>query len=173
MNVKKPVTPAITVGDQPTEADLSALKAEGYVGVINLRNAGEPEQPGRYKPVGAPPTKGSSESQMVLDSTTGERWLFKPSSGEAAVPRGQQHGIQQGDYAPRALATAKVAGPARPRIASATGSGRWIQSASGPSGRRPSEACRRSAKASRSARTSGGPWPRTPSRWSAPASRST
>src|SRR5438552_17748092 len=45
MNGKKPATAAITVGDQPTEADLSALKAEGYVGVINLRNAGEPEQP--------------------------------------------------------------------------------------------------------------------------------
>jgi uncharacterized protein (TIGR01244 family) len=45
MNVKKPVTPRITLGDQPTEDDLKALKAEGYVGVVNLRNAGEPEQP--------------------------------------------------------------------------------------------------------------------------------
>jgi uncharacterized protein (TIGR01244 family) len=45
MNVKKPVSPAITIGDQPTEADLASLKAEGYVGVINLRNPGEPEQP--------------------------------------------------------------------------------------------------------------------------------
>ncbi len=45
MNVKKAITPAITIGDQPTEADLGALKREGYVGVINLRNDGEPEQP--------------------------------------------------------------------------------------------------------------------------------
>ncbi|MCA1685457.1 MAG: protein tyrosine phosphatase family protein [Planctomycetia bacterium] len=45
MNVKKPITPAITIGDQPTENDLKALKGEGYVGVINLRNDGEPEQP--------------------------------------------------------------------------------------------------------------------------------
>lgn len=45
MNVKKSITPAITIGDQPTEDDLKALKAEGYVGVINLCNDGEPEQP--------------------------------------------------------------------------------------------------------------------------------
>lgn len=45
MNVKKSITPAIAIGDQPTEADLKALKQEGYVGVINLRNDGEPEQP--------------------------------------------------------------------------------------------------------------------------------
>lgn len=45
MNVKKPWTPSITIGDQPTAADLEQLKAEGYVGVVNLRNAGEPDQP--------------------------------------------------------------------------------------------------------------------------------
>jgi uncharacterized protein (TIGR01244 family) len=45
MNVKRPVTAAITVGDQPTEADLTELKREGYTGVVNLRNEGEPDQP--------------------------------------------------------------------------------------------------------------------------------
>ena len=45
MNVKKPITPAITIADQPTADDLKVLKAEGYVGVVNLRNDGEPEQP--------------------------------------------------------------------------------------------------------------------------------
>ncbi len=45
MNVKRPVTASITIGDQPTEADLSLLKQEGYTGVVNLRNDGEPEQP--------------------------------------------------------------------------------------------------------------------------------
>src|SRR5437763_3436043 len=45
MNVKKQITPRVTIGDQPTEADLESLKAEGYVGVVNLRNDGEPEQP--------------------------------------------------------------------------------------------------------------------------------
>lgn len=45
MNVKRPITPTITVGDQPTEADLQTLKEEGYVGVVNIRNDGEPEQP--------------------------------------------------------------------------------------------------------------------------------
>jgi uncharacterized protein (TIGR01244 family) len=45
MNVKRAVTATITIGDQPTEADLEQLKHEGYVGVVNLRNDGEPEQP--------------------------------------------------------------------------------------------------------------------------------
>jgi uncharacterized protein (TIGR01244 family) len=45
MNVKRPITPSITIGDQPSAGDLQGLKDEGYVGVINLRNEGEPEQP--------------------------------------------------------------------------------------------------------------------------------
>jgi uncharacterized protein (TIGR01244 family) len=45
MNVKKPVTPQITIGDQPTEDDLLECKYEGYTGIVNLRNDGEPEQP--------------------------------------------------------------------------------------------------------------------------------
>ena len=45
MNVKRPFTSAITIGDQPTEADLKQLKQEGYAAVVNLRNDGEPEQP--------------------------------------------------------------------------------------------------------------------------------
>ena len=45
MNIKSTNTPGINVADQPSEADLDALKVEGYTGVINLRNDGEPEQP--------------------------------------------------------------------------------------------------------------------------------
>jgi uncharacterized protein (TIGR01244 family) len=45
MNYERPVTATITIGDQPTEADLERLKQEGYVGVVNLRNDGEPDQP--------------------------------------------------------------------------------------------------------------------------------
>lgn len=45
MNVKKSITPHITVGDQPTEDDLVECKYEGYAGVVNLRHDGEPEQP--------------------------------------------------------------------------------------------------------------------------------
>lgn len=45
MQVERPITNAITIGDQPTEPDLARLKGEGYVGVVNLRNPGEPEQP--------------------------------------------------------------------------------------------------------------------------------
>jgi uncharacterized protein (TIGR01244 family) len=45
MNFRRPVTETITISDQPTEADLEQLKQEGFVGVVNLRNDGEPEQP--------------------------------------------------------------------------------------------------------------------------------
>jgi uncharacterized protein (TIGR01244 family) len=45
MNVKRPITPGIIIGDQPTEEDLLECKDEGYTGVVNLRNDGEPEQP--------------------------------------------------------------------------------------------------------------------------------
>lgn len=39
------VSPYLAVADQPTEADFEALKKKGYVGVVNLRHDGEPEQP--------------------------------------------------------------------------------------------------------------------------------
>lgn len=45
MDSLKSITPTIAVAGQPTEADLTDLKAQGYVGVVNLRNEGEPEQP--------------------------------------------------------------------------------------------------------------------------------
>ena len=45
MLFERAITSQITIGDQPTEADLTRLKAEGYSGVVNLRNDGEPEQP--------------------------------------------------------------------------------------------------------------------------------
>jgi uncharacterized protein (TIGR01244 family) len=45
MNFMRAVTPAIAIGDQPSEADLAELKKQGFSGIINLRNDGEPEQP--------------------------------------------------------------------------------------------------------------------------------
>ncbi|QEH33573.1 Beta-lactamase hydrolase-like protein [Aquisphaera giovannonii] len=45
MNFKHHVTSSITIADQPTAEDLLDCKYEGYVGVVNLRNDGEPEQP--------------------------------------------------------------------------------------------------------------------------------
>lgn len=45
MKFQRAITPAIVIADQPTEADLASLKASGFVGVVNLRNDGEPEQP--------------------------------------------------------------------------------------------------------------------------------
>ncbi len=45
MNFQRAITPEIVIADQPTESDLASLKGDGYVGVVNLRNDGEPEQP--------------------------------------------------------------------------------------------------------------------------------
>ena len=45
MNFQRTITPAIVIAGQPTEADLASLKEAGFVGVVNLRNDGEPEQP--------------------------------------------------------------------------------------------------------------------------------
>ena len=44
MHVRQ-ITPGIAIADQPDEADLPALKEAGYVGVVNLRKDGEPDQP--------------------------------------------------------------------------------------------------------------------------------
>lgn len=45
MDTLKAITPTLAIGGQPTEADLEALKDRGFVGVVNLRNEGEPDQP--------------------------------------------------------------------------------------------------------------------------------
>jgi uncharacterized protein (TIGR01244 family) len=45
MNVKREINDRITIADQPEAGELAGLKKEGYVGVVNLRNDGEPEQP--------------------------------------------------------------------------------------------------------------------------------
>jgi uncharacterized protein (TIGR01244 family) len=45
MDTLKTITPTIAIAGQPTADDLKALKAQGYVGVVNLRNEGEPDQP--------------------------------------------------------------------------------------------------------------------------------
>jgi uncharacterized protein (TIGR01244 family) len=42
---RQAITPALAIGDQPTAADLEELKREGYAGVVNVRQDGEPDQP--------------------------------------------------------------------------------------------------------------------------------
>jgi uncharacterized protein (TIGR01244 family) len=61
MQVERPITDGITIGDQPTEDDLARLKGEGYVGVVNLRNPGEPEQPM------SPTVEGEKARSLGLD----------------------------------------------------------------------------------------------------------
>jgi uncharacterized protein (TIGR01244 family) len=39
------ITPTLAIADQPSEADFRELKNQGYVGIVNLRHDGEPEQP--------------------------------------------------------------------------------------------------------------------------------
>lgn len=38
------VTDQIVIADQPNETELAALKRDGFVGIVNLRHDGEPEQ---------------------------------------------------------------------------------------------------------------------------------
>jgi uncharacterized protein (TIGR01244 family) len=45
MRYQSAVNQHIVIGDQPSEADLTQLKNQGFVGVVNLRTDGEPEQP--------------------------------------------------------------------------------------------------------------------------------
>jgi len=45
MNLIRPITDRITIADQPEAGDLAAFQRDGFVGVVNLRNDGEPEQP--------------------------------------------------------------------------------------------------------------------------------
>jgi len=45
MNLERPITDRITIADQPEREDLARFRDDGYVGVVNLRNDGEPEQP--------------------------------------------------------------------------------------------------------------------------------
>lgn len=61
MQVERPITATITIGDQPTEQDLTRLKGEGYAGVVNLRNPGEPEQPL------SPDAEGKTIESMGMD----------------------------------------------------------------------------------------------------------
>jgi len=44
MNLRA-ITPNLAIGDQPTAADLEELNREGYTGVVNVRQDGEPDQP--------------------------------------------------------------------------------------------------------------------------------
>ncbi len=43
--IRKQIDAGLAIADQPSRAELAALKSEGYTGVVNLRNDGEPEQP--------------------------------------------------------------------------------------------------------------------------------
>ncbi len=63
------VTESIQIADQPTEAELRGLAGEGLRGVINLRNAGEPDQP------------LSPEGEGELVRSLGVDYLHQPVGG--------------------------------------------------------------------------------------------
>src|SRR4029079_9981840 len=97
------ITPGITIADQPTQEELQGLPDQGYVGVINLRQDGEPEQPlslaeegapGRGAgmdylsvPVGAPPLSDAGVRQVndFLDRHAGGRVLVHCRTGSRAA----------------------------------------------------------------------------------------
>jgi uncharacterized protein (TIGR01244 family) len=61
MQIKPTTVAGVTIADQPTEGELRALKGQGYTGVVNLRNDGEPEQPL------SPAEEGNKVREMGLD----------------------------------------------------------------------------------------------------------
>ena len=103
MNFVRAITPTVVIADQPTTDDLNKLKAEGYVGVVNLRQDGEPEQPlstsaeGRlveslgldylHLPVGGAPftTEGVTAFQSFLDKHEGSKVLVHCRKGGRAA----------------------------------------------------------------------------------------
>jgi uncharacterized protein (TIGR01244 family) len=72
----RPVTPNLTIADQPDEADLAALAAQGCIAVVNLRTAGEPEQP-----LG-PAEEGDAVRNLGMD------YLHQPVGSDPLTPEG-------------------------------------------------------------------------------------
>ena len=60
----------------------------------------EPRDASRYRDIG-PAGGGTSGARVVVDSTSGRKFLFKPVANEREVPRAQDRGIRVGEYAPR------------------------------------------------------------------------
>ncbi|MDX2036887.1 MAG: sulfur transferase domain-containing protein [Isosphaeraceae bacterium] len=102
MNYQSMITPSICIADQPTESDLRDLDAQGYVGIVNLRNEGEPEQPlsvaaeGElvsslgleylHIPVGGAISPGGVEKLVAfLDKHSGEKVLVHCRKGGRAA----------------------------------------------------------------------------------------
>lgn len=73
---ERTITEAISVADQPTEADLEGLKGRGFAGVVNLRHDGEPDQP-----LG-PEAEGQRAKALGLD------YLHCPTSGNELTEEG-------------------------------------------------------------------------------------
>ncbi|MGC8641866.1 MAG: beta-lactamase hydrolase domain-containing protein [Isosphaeraceae bacterium] len=79
MNLKKSVTPCITIGDQPTEQDLLDCKYEGYAGVVDLRLDSEPELLLSTKAEG---DRARAVGLEYLHFGVGERPLVDPAVNE-------------------------------------------------------------------------------------------
>lgn len=100
---ERPVTPRITIADQPTAEEIRALPSQGYKAVVNLRHDGEPEQPLSTAeegdlvreagleylsvPVGAPPlsAEGVRDFLDLLDRHAEDRVLVHCRRGGRAV----------------------------------------------------------------------------------------
>jgi hypothetical protein len=101
-------TPDSTTSTTTTETTTADPATSGAVGA-DIAPPVEQLLPGRYQPQGEP-ERGTSDATILLDTSTGQRYLFKPSRGEALVSRARARGIQPGSYAPRAVASETVAG---------------------------------------------------------------
>lgn len=72
----RPISPNLVIADQPDSMDLENLGKEGYVGVVNLRKEGEPEQPL------SPDEEGAKVRGLGLD------YLHHPVGSEPLTPEG-------------------------------------------------------------------------------------
>lgn len=72
------ITPRVVIADQPDADDLARLQSDGFAAVINLRHAGEPEQPID------PATEGAQIQAQGLD------YLHVPIGGAPLTPEAVQ-----------------------------------------------------------------------------------
>ena len=124
------IRPNLDIADQPTAEELAALKAEGYTAVVNLRTAGEPDQP-------LDPT---AEGEVVREA--GLEYLHVPIGGPS--PAGRRAGRRPSPSSSAATPTARSCCTA----SSAAGPRRWpCCTWPGPRAGRPSEAIERGREA--------------------------
>ena len=100
------VAPQQRWAGRPVGSDLPAGEVKPAVGTGVVW---EERPSSRYQAAGRPST-GTSDSEILVDRTTGRKYLFKPTKGEKMVPTASERGVKKGTYAARAKASEMAAG---------------------------------------------------------------